>query len=129
MQPCYDSCLEHQSITCAKCVPPWYDCRMEIAGDGSWWFETEMPGDESKVGWGPDPAPHIHYDVRCSGCQASSAFSGKRYQYWSKFYAEEICVHERCGNVNKQEHLSQRTKGPDGETVYKYNFVLPAQGK
>ena len=97
--------------------------------DYLWWLETELPGDESEVGWGPDPAPHIHYDVRCDKCKQNDAFPGTKYQYWSKFYAEEICEVPQCGSVNKQEHLSQRTEGPDGETVYRYNFVLPPQGK
>ena len=102
---------------------------MEIEGDGLWWFTTEMPGDESIVGWGPDPAPHIHYDIRCNGCAATAAYDTTRYQYWSKFYAEEICTVERCGNVNAAEHLSTTTTGPGGVTLFQYDFVLPADSK
>eukprot|EP00892_Ulva_mutabilis_P005407 jgi/Ulvmu1/3238/UM150_0011.1 len=103
--------------------------RMEIEGDGKWWFTTEVPGDESKVGWGPDPAPHIHYDIRCSGCAATSAYDTSKYQYWSKFYAERICTHEKCGDVDAADHLSTKTKGPGGVTLFKYNFELPAKSK
>ena len=70
-------------VTLAERLEPML-CRMAIEGDGLWWFKTEMPG-ETLPGWGADPAPHIHYDIRCSGCKASDAFPGTRYQYWSKF--------------------------------------------
>ena len=40
-------------------------CRMNIGGDGIYYFKTELAGDESKVGWGSDPEPHIHYDLIC----------------------------------------------------------------
>eukprot|EP00892_Ulva_mutabilis_P005403 jgi/Ulvmu1/3234/UM150_0003.1 len=105
--------------------------RMEIEGDGLWWFITEMPGDESIVGWGPDPAPHIHYDIRCTGCAATAAYTTSQYQYWSKFYAEEVCTDERCGDVVPAEHLSAKLPGagPDNITVFQYDFVLPPDSK
>eukprot|EP00892_Ulva_mutabilis_P009426 jgi/Ulvmu1/6856/UM031_0061.1 len=103
--------------------------KMVIDGSGLWWFTTEMPGDESKVGWGPDPAPHIHYDIRCSGCGDTDAFSGNQYQYWSKFYALEVCTLDPCGAVNEAEHMSEEITGPEGETVFRYNFVLPPDSK
>lgn len=102
---------------------------MTIEGDGLYWFSTEMPGDESLVGWGPDPAPHIHYDFRCAGCADTDAFEGNQYQYWSKFYAREICTLEPCGSVNEEEHMSVEKTGPAGETVFHYNFVLPTESK
>lgn len=40
-------------------------CRMNIGGDGIYYFKTELAGDESKNGWGGDPEPHIHYDLIC----------------------------------------------------------------
>ena len=118
--PLYFTLAEHVTST---------SFRMVIDGDGLWWFTTEMPGDESLVGWGPDPAPHIHYDIRCLGCEANDAFPGTKYQYWSKFYAREICTLEQCTGVNEAEHMSVEMEGPDGETVFKYNFVLPPEGR
>lgn len=102
---------------------------MAIEGDGLWWFSTEIPGDESRVGWGPDPAPHIHYDVRCNDCAPTGAYDASRYQYWSKFYAREICMIEECGDVVAAEHLSTETTGPGGVTLFQYDFVLPAASK
>lgn len=102
---------------------------MVIGGDGLWWVKTEMPGDESLVGWGPDPAPHIHYDIRCTDCAPTEAYDTSRYQYWSKFYAREICTVEQCGTVNAEEHLSKELTGPGGDTLFQYDFVLPAKSK
>lgn len=102
---------------------------MSIGGDGKWWFKTEIPGDESKVGWGPDPAPHIHYDIRCSGCASTKAYDTSKYQYWSKFYARKICKLEQCGDVSVKEHMAKETKGPGGVTVFKYNLELPSKSK
>ena len=104
-------------------------CRMAIEGDGLWWFTTEMPGDESLVGWGPDSAPHIHWDIRCDGCAATEAYDTSRYQHWSKFYAREICMVDRCGAVDPEVHLSTETVAPSGMTLFQYDFVLPARSK
>ena len=41
-------------------------CRMLLDNTGAnYIFQTEVPGDESQAGWGPDDAPHFHYDIRC----------------------------------------------------------------
>jgi hypothetical protein len=51
--------------------------RLEIGGDGVFFFKTEIPGSELSAGWGPDPMPHIHYDILCSNCTANEYFSGE----------------------------------------------------
>ena len=40
-------------------------CRQNIGGNGVYYFKTELAGDETKVGWGSDPEPHIHYHLIC----------------------------------------------------------------
>ena len=58
-------------------VDLWYErCRMDVGGDGLYYFKTEIPGDEYSSGWGPDYQPHIHYDIHCSGCANNVAFDG-----------------------------------------------------
>jgi hypothetical protein len=101
---------------------------MKMNPDGLWYFSTEMPGDESQVGWGDDPEAHIHYDVICSGCAANQAFNGPDYQYWSKFYPEDVCTLKKCG-VPGPAHQASGKFQYGGATVYKYDFVLPTTGK
>lgn len=55
-------------------------CRMSVGGDGVFFFRTEIPGSEHSAGWGPDPMPHIHYDVQCQNCSENSQFTGQ-YRY------------------------------------------------
>jgi hypothetical protein len=40
-------------------------CRMKIGADGLYLFETEQAGNEALSGWGPDPQPHIHFELKC----------------------------------------------------------------
>ena len=49
---------------------------MDIGGDGLYYFKTELPGSEDSADWGPDPEPHIHWDIECTGCAATTAFDG-----------------------------------------------------
>lgn len=71
---------------------------MQIQPNGVYYFETEMPGDESKNGWGPDPKPHIHFDLLCTGCAPGHAVVDGEYHYWNKFYPEELCLKTNCGD-------------------------------
>jgi hypothetical protein len=96
---------------------------MAIGGDGIWWFYTELPGDESQVGWGPDPQPHVKYDIECNECADSEAFTGGIYKFWSKFYPEALCTLEVCGYPTADHQASKLNV--EGQTVYKYDFVLP----
>lgn len=73
--------------------------------NGLYHFITEMPGDESLNGWGPDPEPHIHFDIECSGCAAHGVVDGE-YKYWNKFYPEDLCTMDGCGT---QVRLSCRS--------------------
>lgn len=70
---------------------------MAIQPDGLYYFETEMPGDESANGWGPDPEPHIHFDIVCTGCAGDHPVVAGDYQYWNKFYPETLCTIAGCG--------------------------------
>jgi hypothetical protein len=42
-----------------------HDCRLKIGGDGVYYFDTELAGNEAVAGWGPDPKPHIHFELDC----------------------------------------------------------------
>lgn len=92
---------------------------MSIGGDGLYWFKTEMPGDESKVGWGPDPMPHIHYSIECKGCKKSKAFKGTSKVVANKVYPKGLCKIKRCGNPGGAHKAKSLGKG-----VYKYDIVL-----
>lgn len=97
--------------------------RMDIEADGFYYFETEMPGDESVLGWGADPEAHIHYDFVCKGCAPSKAFDGTEYTYWGKFYQEQLCTHENCGNTMDMHKSSKKTI-INNQVAYKFDFVL-----
>jgi hypothetical protein len=99
---------------------------MKMQPDGLYHFSTEMPGDESVIGWGADPMPHIHYDVICNGCAANPAFAGGRYHWWSKFYPEGLCTLAACGKPSEVHQATKHTVG--SQTVYKYDFIFP-EGK
>jgi hypothetical protein len=95
---------------------------MQIGKDGVYAFYTEMPGNENKVGWGDDPAPHIHYDIECSGCAKNDVFSGN-FKFWNKFYPKETCKLAACGtNIGPQHQATKTSYG--GSDAYKYNIVL-----
>ena len=49
-------------------------CRIDIGGDGVFHFEAELAGNENAGGWGPDPEPHIHYQLICE-CDTLSRLS------------------------------------------------------
>ena len=70
---------------------------MKIQPNGLYHFITEMPGDESLNDWGPDPEPHIHFDIECTGCAAGHGVVDGDYKYWNKFYPEGLCTIDGCG--------------------------------
>lgn len=97
--------------------------KMAIQPDGLYYFETEMPGDESLNGWGPDPKPHIHFDIQCTGCSGDHPAVGGDYHYWNKLYPEELCLKNACGNQGPVHQATVLAAG--GKTVYKYDMILP----
>ena len=70
---------------------------MKIQPKGLYHFITEMPGNEAINEWGPDPEPHIHYDIECTGCAAGHGVVDGDYKYWNKFYPEDLCTIDGCG--------------------------------
>lgn len=69
-------------------------CRVAIGGDGVFFFKTEIPGSEKSAQWGPDPEPHIHYDLICKDCEANDFFTGE-YRCSSLFHTGiRIAVHD-----------------------------------
>lgn len=111
--------IENYDIVC---------CRMALHPHGLYYFKTVIPGNEVSVGWGEDPAPHIHYDVICSGCAANAAFSGGSYEWWGKVYPEELCTVDACGMENGKPgsvHQAQEKQTVNSQVVYKYDFVFP----
>jgi hypothetical protein len=93
---------------------------MVIGGDGMYYFKTEMPGNESENGWGPDPMAHIHYDILCKGCAESSAFKGDSYEWYCKFYPEGVCTEKACGAAGPP-HKAVKV----GTGMYHYDMVMP----
>ena len=92
---------------------------MNIQSDSLYWFKAEMPGDESKVGWGPDPEPHIHYQLKCSGCASSDALAGSDLLYFNKFYPKRVCKLDKCGSPGAAHQAELLEDG-----VYRYDLVI-----
>lgn len=92
---------------------------MPIGADGVYYFNTEMPGDESVVGWGQDPEAHIHYHLKCSGC------AGSNPEFYNKFYPNKLCTLSACakGSVKPGKQHQAEKSDKFGET-YKYNIIL-----
>lgn len=88
---------------------------MDIGGDGVFWFYTELPGDETEVGWGRDPMPHIHFELVCGGC----ADGGDDFEFVNKFYLEGLCKEAACGDTLPAHQAAEVTAG-----VYKYDIVV-----
>jgi hypothetical protein len=102
---------------------------MKVPADGTIYWFSEMPGDESKWKWGPDPKPHVHFDIVCDKCVGTEWAKG-RYRYFNKFYPSELCTaadSELCKDVTSLHQAKQTKK--DGKVLYKYNFIFPAKGK
>lgn len=104
----------------------------DVGSDGLFYFKTEIPGSELSAEWGPDPEPHIHYDMVCTGCAQNEFFTGE-YRYWNKFYPEDPCDLKSCWGNNKihlapgPEHQAQKSEVVKGELRYTYHMTLPAQ--
>ena len=106
---------------------------MKIQPNGLYHFITEMPGNEEINGWGPDPEPHIHFDVMCTGCAGDHGVVDGEYKYWNKFYPEGICELISCYGGETMlaleagpEHKAQKKEVVDGELRYKYDMAIPA---
>ena len=115
----HNSSFIRRQLRVSHCVV----CRINIGGDGLFWFKTEMPGDESKVGWGPDPMPHIHYQVQCGKCKKSKAFKGTSKKVANKFYPKGLCTLAKCGKGKKKPTGAHKAKSLGGG-VYKYDIVV-----
>lgn len=98
---------------------------MAIRSHGLFYFTTVLPGNEVPMGWGDDPAPHIHYDVVCRECAPNDAFSGGTYAWWGTVYLEELCTSEAACGKPGAGHQVQDKQTLNGQTVYKYDFVFP----
>jgi protocatechuate 3,4-dioxygenase beta subunit len=98
---------------------------MAIQPHGTYHFETVMPGNEVLVGWGEDPAPHIHYDVVCRDCVDNDAFTGGKYQWWSKIYLEDLCTEQACGQPGAVHQVHEKLD-KNGQRIFVYDFVLPS---
>lgn len=49
---------------------------------------------------------------------------GTTYRFWNKFYTNNVCKLNACGNAGNQ-HKAQKTTFQGAET-YKYHMVLAA---
>jgi hypothetical protein len=93
-------------------------CRQAIDGSGAYSYVTEMPGDETKVGWGADNKAHIHFDIICSGCSGSA---DKRFI--NKFYLGGVCTLPGCKKPGMVPGpTNQAKKGSNGK--YTYDVVI-----
>jgi protocatechuate 3,4-dioxygenase beta subunit len=100
-------------------------CRMAVPTHGVYYFKTVIPGNEVLVGWGDDPAPHIHYDVVCRDCADNAAFSGGTYDWWGKVYPEDLCKEPACGKPGGVHQVQER-QSVNGENLHIYDFVFPS---
>lgn len=60
----------------------------------------------------------------CSGCDASKGVKKASFEYWNKFYTNNVCKLNACGNAGNT-HKAQKTTFQGTET-YKYHMVLPS---
>ena len=96
-------------------------CRQPLANtDANFYFQSEVPGDESVAGWGGDNAPHFHYDIKCRSCDAGSVV-GTTADYFNKFYVR-FAFAGNNGNTESLHLAAQSTF--EGQEAHIYNIAI-----